>query len=85
MNFAEFLDAKFIVLCLLIVAITHVSKSLLSPLKTNIYVKTMVIPSLAITIGGIAGYFIVNITMGLIAGLLSNLVYSKVRTFIKAK
>lgn len=85
MDFSQLFDLKFLVLCLVTTAVTHVAKALLAPIRSHRLVRTMVIPSLAICIGAIAGYFLSTVTVGLIAGLLSSLVYAKVRAFIKAK
>lgn len=84
MEISELFNLQFVILCLVVTAITHVIKAILSPIKTNKIVKTVIVPSLAICIGGIVGYFIATIINGLIAGLLSSLVYAKVRDFIKA-
>ncbi len=85
MNFTEIFNIQFIVLCLLVVAITHVIKAILNPIKENRLIKTVVLPSIAICVGGIVGYIISTVTLGLIAGLLSSLIYAKVKSFIKAK
>ena len=84
MDFSQLFDLKFVVLCLVTAALTQLAKALLAPIRQHKLVKAMLIPSLAIVLGATAGFFISTVTLGLIAGLLSSLVYAKVRTFIKA-
>lgn len=84
MEIEQLFTLQTLILSLGSFAIVKILRSIIEfKFAKNRFYTAVILPSLSLVTGSILGYFIATVLNGLIAGLLSTLIYNRVTSFIE--